>query len=84
MKLALVFFLTLFSTTFADALPLELHDWYTPKHAPPAANIETTNIHEQMMRLDIKRTEKHRELDRLDSNQLFEESLFFDVPHAEV
>jgi hypothetical protein len=36
------------------------------------------------MRIDIKKTEKHRELDRLDSNQLFEESLFFDVPHSEV
>lgn len=84
MKLALVFILTLFSTTFADALPLELLDWYTPNHAPLADNIEARNINEQIMKIDRKKTEKHRELDMLDSNQLFEESLFLDVPHSEV
>jgi hypothetical protein len=85
MKFALAVIFTLFSITFTDALPLELMDWYTPDHASLATNnIKAGNVHEQTIHTDIKRTERHRKLDKLYSDQLFEESLFLHVPHSEV
>jgi hypothetical protein len=84
MKFALAVIFAVLSIACTDALPLELIDWYTPNHAPLANYMESRVFPEQTLRTDIRRTEKHRELDELYSDQLFEESLFLTVPLLEV